>query len=181
MKSYNDYHPSEGWVKFETLEPGTTFHDIIDGQSVEFIKIKDIDTYLIETRNATNLETGDLVLFDKNEFVYPINTGWLTELQCYGINIPDEIKAQGHKAIIRHIFQFCEGRRVDEEWRTEVTKYLPSLGMMSWSGPYRTVSWMVKQMLQATKEEKTEIQQRLEAEHQNEEKEIKKSHKEWEE
>src|SRR5208283_3036624 len=97
-KPYGDYHPPTGWVKFETLEPGTTFHEVIQGQPVEFIKVKNFGG--VWNDYAVNLTTGELAHFDYDDFVYPVNTGWLTELQCYGVKIPDEIKAKGHKAII---------------------------------------------------------------------------------
>lgn len=177
MKPDGNYHPPKSWVKFEDLKPGTTFHEIIQGQPVEFIKLNTDDTVWV----AVNLTTGELVHFDYDDFVYPVNTGWLTELQCYGVKIPDEIKAKGHKAIITHIFNECEYRKADDAWREEVTKYFPSLGMMSWSGPHRTIPWMLKQIFEADERERAEIQQRMEEQKRIRKDEQEKYRKEWDE
>ena len=63
MKPYKDYTPPDCWVKFATLKAGDTFHDIINGQPVQFIKIN-ITSRPTLRDNCVNLTTGDLHHFD---------------------------------------------------------------------------------------------------------------------
>ncbi len=147
MKPSGTYHPPEGWVKFSTLKPGEKFHDIKgQGRPVQYLKISVADT---EVMNAVEFLTGTLVPFADDEFVYPTDAGWIAELECYG-KIPDEVKRQGHQAIIAHIFQRSEGRKVDWAWRAAIEKYYPSLGLMSFSGPDRTIKWLMEQVKKET-------------------------------
>ena len=128
IKPFGDYNPPEGWIKFENLEPGKTFHEIIDGRPVEFIKLQiPVVTGLLGAKsyNAVNLGTGELVEFDSDEFIWPIDAGWLAEISCYGVDIPEEIKVQGHKRILAHVFNQCEARKANNRWTEEVAKYFP--------------------------------------------------------
>lgn len=145
MRPQGDYHPPQGWVKFSTIKPGEKFHDILQqGRPVQFIK-----TVQHADRNAVNFQTGEHYTFDQDEFVYPTDAGWIAELECYG-KIPDEVKQQGHQAIIAHIFQRSEGRKADWAWRAAIEKYYPSLGLMSFSGPDRTIKWLMEQVKKET-------------------------------
>jgi hypothetical protein len=140
MKPSGTYHPPEGWVKFSTLKEGEKFHDIFRGQPVQFI-----ETVPEGECNAVNFETGSHYLFDQDEFVYPTDAGWIAELECYG-KIPDEVKKQGHKAIIAHIFQNSEGRKADWRWRAEIAKYYPSIQLMSFSGAGQCIKWLLEEV-----------------------------------
>ncbi len=137
MKASAEYHPPEGWVPFSTLKNGDKFHDIgPKGQPVQYMKVSPAhcDPY-----NAVDLEHGQHEAFDAEEFVYPINTGWIAEIECYG-KLPDEVKAGGHRAIIAHIFR--QAQQGDWRWRDEISKYLPSIGVMSFLGPKNTIKWV---------------------------------------
>lgn len=145
MKPQGDYHPPKGWVKFSTLKSGEKFHDILEhGRPVQFIKVVEHGR-----RNAVNFQTGEHYTFDQDEFVYPTDAGWIAELECYG-KIPDEVKQQGHQAIIAHVFQRSEGRKVDWAWRAEIEKYYPSLGVMSFVGAKATIKWLMEQVKKET-------------------------------
>jgi hypothetical protein len=153
VKPVGDYHPPEGWVEFSTLKSGAKFHNIVgDGSPTQYVKLvcapfDEKTTHLSKgsrPRNAVNTDTGKLVRIDENEFVYPIDAGWIAEISCYGIEIPDEIKAKGHRAILAHVFSQCESRKADNRWREEIEKYYPELGMMSWSGAERTIAWLME-------------------------------------
>lgn len=55
MKPHGNYHPPQGWVKFSTLRDGAKFHNIMNGQPVQFIKVSmaHCDPY-----NAVDLSQG---------------------------------------------------------------------------------------------------------------------------
>jgi hypothetical protein len=136
MKASAEYHPPDGWVQFFTLPAGAKFHDIgPKGQPIQYMKVDMPNGDL----NAADLESGQLQAFDDTEFVYPINTGWIAEIECYG-KLPDEVKAGGHRAIIAYIFR--QAQQGDWRWRDEISKYLPGINVMSFLGPKSTVKWL---------------------------------------
>lgn len=141
VKPFKDYHPPECFVKFETLRPGDTFHDIIDSKTVQFVKLLRRPS---SPFNAVKLDTGEQVNLDEDEFVHPVNVGWVAEIECYGIKIPPEIKGKDHKHIVAYLFSQTEARKENDAWRAELTKYVPSLGHMSFCGPARTVRWVME-------------------------------------
>jgi hypothetical protein len=136
----------QGWVKFETLKNGAKFHDHIGGGSfggiIQFIKIEQCFGL-----NAVRLDNGVAAIYAKDEFVYPIDTGWIVELECYGIKLPKEMKEkQDHREIVAYIFSQCEARKEGHRWRTAIEKYFPQLGIMSFSGAERTIQWLMERV-----------------------------------
>ena len=143
MKPYKDYHPPQGWVEFRTLKPSATFHDVIDGRTVKFVKVKYDAGHL-----AVNLQTGEITEFEADEFVYPVDAGWVAELRNYmgGVGIPKELEDEGPVAVLTHVFNHCDARKVDDAWRAELTRYVPSLGFMSFVGAKRVVDWVMERL-----------------------------------
>jgi hypothetical protein len=108
MHARKDYQPPKGWVEFSTLLPGAKFHNAVEsGLPTQCIKLQDSVQSDVGGVNAVNLDTGGLVWIDSDEFVWPIDWGWISEISCYGIEISDEIKAKGHRAILAHVFSQC--------------------------------------------------------------------------
>jgi hypothetical protein len=135
-------HAPPGWVKFDTLEGGDTFHDSYVGHIVQFMKFKNSSPGICF--NAVNLDTGEPVMVSCDEFVYPVNAGWVAEIRNYGIEISDKVEKKGHKAVLNCLFQQCEARKANDKWREELTKYCPSLGICSFAGPERVVKWVME-------------------------------------
>ena len=130
-------HAPPGWIKFSQLECGKTFHDYV-GHIVQNIKLQDNVNF-----NAVNLETGEPVNIDLDEFIYPVSAGWVAEIRNHGIKISDEMEKQDHKVILNYLFQQCEARKANDRWREELTKYCSSLAMCSFAGPERVVKWVM--------------------------------------
>ena len=129
----------EGWVPFSTLNPGEKFHNVVGpGLPTQYVKLQTVPD------NAVNTDTGELVHIDEDEYVWSIDSSWIAEISCYGIKIPDEIKAKGHRAILAHVFSQCESRKADNRWREEIEKYYPELRFMSFCGPQRVIAWLVE-------------------------------------
>lgn len=61
---------------------------------------------------ACNLETGELNYFDDDESVYPIDVGWVAELNCYGFKIPRDLT--GPREVLAYIFSRWDVRKNDE-------------------------------------------------------------------
>jgi hypothetical protein len=143
VKPFGDYHPPEGWVKFETLKPGAKFHNVEGpGLPTQYLKLQsETGTY------AANLDNGLPVLFDLDEYVYPIDTGWVAELAGYGFKISEKLQRKGYRAIIAHVMSHCEARKADERWRKEIERYFPQLAVMSFSGPKRTIEWLMDRVI----------------------------------
>ncbi len=129
------------WVKFGTLKPGDKFHDCIDpGQPTQFVKMYGSGNW------AANLDTGVNSYHSDDEFVYPIDAGWIAELACYGFKISDELKAKGHRDILAYVFSQTEARKANDHWRKEIEKYLPQFGVMSFSGAERIIRWLFERV-----------------------------------
>lgn len=148
MKPHGTYHPPEGWVKFETLEPGDTFHDIgAGGRVIQYIKTKlvlgAIDVRNGPIYNSVDLDTGRHFQIAADEFVFPVKAGWLAELACYGFVIPKKVQEEGHREIIAYVMSHTEARKANDNWRKEIEKYLPQLGFMSFGGAERTIRWLM--------------------------------------
>ena len=145
VKPSGDYHPPAGWVKFETLQPGAKFHNVErPGMPTQYIKLQsDTGTY------AVNTDNGLPVVFDLDEFVYPVDNGWIAELACFGFK-KEELEARmaqgGHRAVIAYVMTNCEARKADNRWRKEIEKYFPHLAVMSFAGAKRTIEWLMEQV-----------------------------------
>jgi hypothetical protein len=129
------------WVKFPTLNPGDTFHDILsDGQPHKFVKIQ-----TLSSANAILLENGEPSIFSDDEFVYPVDAGWISELNCF-VKLPEDIQKKEPRDIIAYVMRECDATKVSNQWRNELTKYVPSLAVMSFCGPARVVGWVMQQI-----------------------------------
>ena len=145
VKPSGNYHPPEGWVKFETLKPGAKFHNVErPGLPTQYIKLQsDTGTY------AFNTDNGLPVTFDLDEFVYPVDNGWIAELACFGFKkeaLEKQMAEGGHRAVVAYVMSNCEARKADNRWRTEIEKYYPSLAVMSFAGAKRTIQWLMEQI-----------------------------------
>lgn len=149
MKQSGDYHPPQGWVKVGTLNPGDKFHDIgPDGQPIQYVKLELVIPVSgpLPKFNAVSLHDGKQRAIDPDEYVFPIDAGWVAELRCYGFKFSEELLAQGHRAILAYVMARTESRKEHNAWRAELTKYCPSLAIMSFAGHKRIVSWVMEQL-----------------------------------
>jgi len=146
VKATGDYQPPPGWVKFETLPPGAKFHNVErPGLPTQYIKLQsDTGTY------AVNTDNGLPVTFDLDEFVYPVDNGWIAELACFGFKkdaLQEKMAEGGHRAVVAYVMSNCEARQADHRWRTEIEKYFPHLAVMSFAGAKRTIEWLMEQVV----------------------------------
>ena len=61
---------------------------------------------------------------------------WRNALECYGWKVtgtPEEV--------VRKMMQ--EYQKLDWHWQEEIAKYLPQIGVMSFSGPSYTIKWLM--------------------------------------
>jgi len=132
-------------VKFGTLKPGAKFHNVErPGMPTQYIKLQsDTGTY------AVNTDNGLPVTFDLDEFVYPVDNGWIAELACFGFE-KDQLEARmaegGHRSVIAYVMSNCEARKESWRWRKEIEKHFPGLAVMSFAGPKPTIEWLMKQV-----------------------------------
>ena len=109
-----------GWVKFETLAPGAKFHNVERvGIPTQYIKLQsDPGTY------AVNTDSGQLVIFDLDAFVFPVDNGWISELACYDFQ-KEELERQmaegGHRSVVAYVMSHCAARKADLRWRKAVS------------------------------------------------------------
>ena len=157
----NNYFPPDCFQRFGDMKPGTQFRNIEPikddkfshlTKHVHYVKIEDAKIYINETENAVCIDTGKLVHFDDDEYFYPVDAGWIAEIECY-MPLPEGIKKKPIDEIITYIFNHTQARQAHDAWHKEVEKYFPHVGALSFCGPKAYIGYIMKHVRLKTKEE----------------------------